>query len=168
MNTRNVATGWDIDYLPPGNGERNPTVVLHADGDEATPVLSRDGRLLLYAHGDPGDIDYHVYVASYPDMRDARQVSNDSAGPIRWNANASEVLYFSHNTLISASVVASAGKLQVSPARKLFEIRTDCNNLSLGACFDITPDGTRLLVIDSIGSPAPIAINQNWTSALKK
>jgi Tol biopolymer transport system component len=169
LNTRNPSTGWDIDYLPPGEpGHRSPTPILHTEGDENEPLLSPDSHRLLYTHVDFGDIDSHVYVASFPDVRDALQVSNDSVGAIRWNPNGKEIFYGAHNRIVSVGIRIEGGKLQVGPPRTLFQIRSECNYMYLGLCFDVTPDGNRFLVIDAVGSPAPVALFQNWTATLKK
>jgi len=169
LNSRNVSTGWDIDYLPPGEtGHRPPTHILHTDGDELAPLLSPDGHRLLYTHVDSGDIDQHVYVASFPGVRDARQISSDDAGAIRWNPNGKEIFYAAHNRIVSAGIRTDGGKLEVRPPRALFQIRSDCNYMYLGMCFDVADGGNRFLVIDAVGSPAPVAIFQNWTATLKK
>jgi Tol biopolymer transport system component len=169
LNSRNAITGFDIDYLPPASaGHATPIPIVHTEGDDTSPALSRDGRWLLYIHADPGEIEQHVFISSFPDGRETRQVSNDNAGAVRWNPNGKEIFYAAHNTIMSAGIRELGGKLQVGPPRKLFEIRSDCNNMYSGTCFDVAPDGNRFLVIDAVGQAAPLALVQHWIATLKK
>jgi hypothetical protein len=68
---------------------------------------------------------------------------------------------------MAASVRAAAGELEVATPQLLFDTRSHCDNME-GACFDITPDGGRFLVLEAAGPAPPLALMQNWTAAVKK
>jgi hypothetical protein len=56
--------------------------------------------------------------------------------------------------------------LEVGVPRLLFEMKVDCVS-SDDTCFDVAPDGERFLVIEPTGPAPPVALVQNWTTALK-
>jgi hypothetical protein len=49
----------------------------------------------------------------------------------------------------------------IGQPRMLFEMRVDCNQV-WGACFDVAPEGNRLLVMEPTGSAPPLTLLQNW------
>jgi dipeptidyl aminopeptidase/acylaminoacyl peptidase len=170
LTTRNEKTGWNIDHLPMRKGNERATLVslLHQPGDEMLGALSPNGRWLLYNYSEPGDIDLYPHVTAISDTGQTRQISRDATGVLRWNPNGNEILYASHNKLVAVDVHNVGDTLQLGASRVLFQFRGDCNNMYVGSCFDVSPDGSRFLIAESIGSPQPVALIQNWRAALRK
>ena len=170
LSTRNPNTGWDLDYLPSQkkNERATPVSVLHQPGDEMLGSISPDGHWILYTHSEPGDIDLYPHVAAFPGGGQNRLIARDATGMLRWNANGNEIFYATHSKLMAVDVRRGGDTLQIGAPHLVFPFRGDCNTMYVGSCFDVATDGARFLVAESIGSPPPVALIQNWRAGLRK
>jgi Tol biopolymer transport system component len=166
---RDPKSGWDITRLPPGEKGRDrvPLPLLHTEANEMGGVLSPDGRWLAYQSDESGGRSPEAYVASFPTGDHKRQVSTAGSDLLRWNRNGKELLLAVGDRLMAAPVRAVGGMLEVDTPRLLFESGLPCIAFEF-ACFDIAPDGARLLLVDSLQPRPPVVLVQSWLAALKK
>jgi len=169
LQTRSPRTGWDVSYLPAaGLGhERISVPLLHEEANEMQGTVSPDGQWILYGSDESGEGIQQAYVAAFPSGGSRRQVSTMQADLVRWNPNGREILFASRTKLMAVTVRTVAGKLEIDPPRVLFTMRIDCSDVEV-SCFDVSPDGSRFIVLEPVGPPPMVALVQNWASGLKK
>jgi Tol biopolymer transport system component/tRNA A-37 threonylcarbamoyl transferase component Bud32 len=169
---RDPKTGFDIDSLSPAaqGRDRVRVPVLHADGDQTNGIVSPNGRWMLYLSDEGyGGFNTDAFVARFPEAGSRRHVSTAGAETVRWSRDGKEIFFSIRAKLMSAQVREIGDTLEIAEPRLLFEMRSDCSrNHSWGACFDVAPDGKRLLVMEGTESAPPLALVQNWEAGLKK
>ncbi len=85
-------TNADVWVLPmTGSSQAEPSPLVRTEANEIAGTLSPDGRWLAYASDVSGQ--YEVYVQSFPDGGDKRQVSNGGGIGPRWRPDGREMYY---------------------------------------------------------------------------
>jgi Tol biopolymer transport system component len=165
---RDPKTGWDIAYLPPGEkgAPRKPVSVFHSEANEVGGIVSADGRSIAYASDESGGAS-EMFVASFPAGTHRRQVAPIGSDTFRWNPNGREILFGSRGKVMAVRVRLVRDEFVVEAPHVLFDLRTDCTRFEV-PCFDVSPDGSRLLISDTVGPEPPVALFQNWTASLRK
>ena len=153
-------------------GANEPTVRSFA--------LSSDGRLLAVAVVDPATTQISVFVTTYPDLRERRQITSGGSAP-QFSRDGRE-LFFVSGTRTASGI--TRGQLQVvsigtAPltATAPTLLLTDGEGLAAGdraitlSTFETAPDG-RLLVVRRV-PPAPgqetrLVLLQNWQASIRK
>jgi hypothetical protein len=95
------------------------------------------------------------------------QVSTNGGTFPRWR-HASEIVYLSPDqTLVSVAVSGSGARFQAGATTSLFKVDVQPGP---GTPFDITSDGTRILVNARVPSRLPPSLNilVNWPALLEK
>jgi Tol biopolymer transport system component len=128
----------DIRQLALDSPEAQPTSLVATPADESAALPSPDGRWLAYATAASGREE--VRVLDLAARTASTQVSANGGRPTRWNA-ASTQLYYQDGDAISVIDIGRGGPLPVSK-RVAFRLPLDRHGPS-----DVTPDGTRALVI---------------------
>ena len=140
--------------------------VLDGRFAQLRPQISPDGRWLAYQSDESGH--FEIYVRPWPDVNAGRwQVSTGGGTTPRWARSGRELFFFDGRG-IAATPVHPAPTFQVGRPIRLFEISPFGSRL--GPDFDVTPDGTRFLMIraaaDTPSSRVRLVIVQNWIREL--
>jgi Tol biopolymer transport system component len=167
-------TGVDI-WVVPMNGDRKPRSLLATPFFEGGVDFSPDGQWLAYESNESGRRE--VYVRAYPGLG-ARQMISTAGGmsPI-WRRDGQELVYIvqastggDNEISVMAVPVTTQPVFRVGTARRLFAGRYLANVPARN--YDVTPDGTRFLMVQGEGSPpitvTDIVLVQNWTEELKR
>ena len=143
------------------SGAKEPKPFLSGPAQEVDPALSPDGRLLAYASDETGRME--IFVRTFPEGSNPRQVSfGGGLGPT-WNSASNEVFYVESHTLMAAPVNAGSS-IQIGAPRPLFPLEQRAKVLPV---YD-TRDGKRFVVVRTLEEPVnAVAIVQSWFSEFR-
>jgi eukaryotic-like serine/threonine-protein kinase len=149
--------GYDLWYLKRNAGRWEPHPLLQTSFNEKTPKLSPDGRYVAYLSDESGRDE--LYVRQFPSGEHKWLISSRGASQIRWSRTGRELFYSEAGTLIAVSVHARP-EFEPGPATRLFShtaftIWQDPN-------YDVSADGQRILLPESVGGERMIHVVQNW------
>jgi Tol biopolymer transport system component len=146
---------------PPVPGKAFP--FLQTEFTEWGAKLSPDGKWLAYTSDETGRNE--IYMQTFPSPGGKSQVS--TSGGIRpvWSRDGKELFYSAADGKLMAVEVKTGSKLEASAPKALFDTR-----LVGGAGFDISPDGRRFLLANSLDDTGqkPMTVVVNWTALAKK
>ena len=156
-------TGADIWYLErkaQGDGfDAHP--FLETRFFEGSPRLSPDGLFVAYISNESGQ--NNVHVRSFPDGAGKLQISPRGGVQVRWAKDGTELFYVEGDTLMSVSISTRNGFEAGSP-KPLF--RYAGFGVQAATSFDVSADGQRFLLIESVGEAAEeqqaIHVIENW------
>jgi Tol biopolymer transport system component len=150
-------TGFDI-WILPLNGDGKPLPFLRTRFDEREPRFSPDGRWIAYSSDESGDSE--IYVTAR-DGTGKTRVSRDGGWTPRWRRDGKELFFRASGRRFLAAPLSWSGSLEVGVPRELFR-------LPLGAFdYDVSADGQRFLVSETVRPPAPpITVVVNWPALL--
>jgi serine/threonine-protein kinase len=127
------------------------------------PRFSPDGRWAAVSTNESGR--FEVYVRSYPEPNVKVQVSvGGGQGPV-WSADGTRLYYVSGSAVIEA-------KLATSPGFRVISRHTAFSNVVNGitgfgqANFDITRDGSRIVIPSTESANYPLVVVPNWRTEL--
>jgi Tol biopolymer transport system component len=149
--------------LPLGEGAR-PQTIAEATYHQLSFRLSPDGKFVAYSADESGRLE--VFVASFPDFAQKRQISNGGAGYPYWRADGKELYYRQTPTTLVAVPIRLGATIEVGAAQRLF----DYGLPGPGNRFAVSADGRRFLIMDYTQKAAPVAelvVMLNWTAGLK-
>ena len=149
----------DIWVLEPGNA---PTPFLMTPWDEWGPAFSPNGQLLAYASDESGRAE--VYVQPYPGPGPKWLISTDGGTDPVWAPDGRTVFYRVGTRIVAAAVTLTPRFAAGNP-RLLFDGAFETSDLDRN--FDISPDGTRFLMIRSEATPSlpQFRVVFNWADA---
>ena len=129
--------------------------------EERTPVVSPDGRLVLYASNESGAD--QVYVRRI-DGEGRTQVSGSGGSEPRWAPGGREALYWIGDTLFAVPI--SAATLAAGPRRLVFA--GAYAREPFHSNYDVAPDGKAFIMIRSTSPTAPVNLTVllNWFDAV--
>ena len=160
--------GGDIWMLPRDGSAPRP--FLATGNDERYGTLSKDGRWLAYVSNESGR--YEVYVRSFPDAGNLRQLSNKGGLQPLWRADDREIFYLAPDrTLMAVEVGASATNLDPGPPRPLFATHATTLEIQPTArTYAAVRDGQRFLLANATqqARSEPIRVVLNWHAALRQ
>jgi Tol biopolymer transport system component len=78
-------------YLLKADGSGKPRSLLKSGFQNDEPHVSPDGHWIAYGSVESGPWD--IYVASFPDLQNRRQVSNGGGAQALWGADGRELYY---------------------------------------------------------------------------
>jgi dipeptidyl aminopeptidase/acylaminoacyl peptidase len=165
-----LTSGYDLWRLPMV-GERQPSMLLQAPGDQLHANFSPDGLLVAYSTSQSGR--FEVY-ASTMDKERQWPVSIDGGYEPRWRADGREIYYLSGDRKLMAVSVGlipkGAGPSPFGVPKPLFQTGVTVAVSPLRTHFVPSRDGQRFLINTQAGelSPDPITVVLNWTAGLKK
>lgn len=167
-------TNRDLWYLPL-TGTRKPAPFLQTPAVEALPVISPDGRYVAYMSNESRR--YEVYIKPFPTGEGKWPVSVNGGVSPRWSGRGDELFYVEDNALMAVPVETRAG-FRAGLPRRLFageQTRVLLDPVRAGSPpflsrYDVTPDGQRFVVVQSVGEGAPLTITvvQNWAAEFKQ
>jgi Tol biopolymer transport system component len=150
---------WVLDLA--GGGA--PSAFLASEFAESEPQFSPDGRWLAYTSNESGR--FEVYAISFPGGGAKSQVSVEGGVKPVWRRDGKEIYFLAlDGKMMAAPVSATAEALEAGRPIALYQARPKRGSNS----FDVTPDGTRLLVnTESEEVPTtPISLVVNWPADL--
>ena len=142
---------WTIVFLDTETGE---VTEWAREGDTMWgPEFSPDGRWVAYTSDQTGQ--FEIWLRSFPDGDEARQVSTDGGVEPIWKERTGELFYRVANRWMVTRVTTSP-ELTWEPPRLVFETEDFID--TKGRSYDVTPDGQRLLVVKRTRPPGRDAI----------
>jgi serine/threonine-protein kinase len=135
--------------------------------NEANGAVSPDGRWLAYNWNRSGRAE--VYVAPYPNVDAGRtQVSTAGGQAPRWSKDGREIFFLGPDrALMSVKVTGAGNQWSAIPPTKVLEPGY-WSSASVGAHYDVSPDGKRFLVLEPPTLSAPdLVVVQHWDEELK-
>jgi len=128
--------------------------------------LSPDGKWLAYSSFESGPAEVFVrpFLADVP----KKQISRGGGVHPRWTRGGKELVYWAPpGGILSNEITIAGSTIQVGPARTLVD-RPVLTLIDGRTHYDVTRDGTRLLIRQPAGPPGPgIRVIVNWQSKLK-
>jgi Tol biopolymer transport system component/predicted Ser/Thr protein kinase len=154
-------TGFDI-YGVPADGSGPPVPYLKTPFQESFPVVSPDGRWLLYNSDESGRPE--EYVQSFPTLGQKYKVTTGGALLGLWRKDGKEIFIESADgtSTLSAQVLESGTTFQASPPRLLFHFPFVVFGLAA------TRDGQRFIIPTPEGKlqGSSITIAFDWKADL--
>ena len=134
--------------------------LLQTPASEWGGRLSPDQRWLAYFSDLSGR--YELYVTAFPDGGRRWQVSREGGGEVFWSRDGRELFFRNGNQLLSVSVKGGA-TFDWEPSRVLFEGGYYFGGGPGLVHYDVSPDGTRFLMIEDAGCDVPrLNVVQGW------
>jgi eukaryotic-like serine/threonine-protein kinase len=156
----------------PMTGEHVPVALWHDAFARDQVHFSPDGKWVAYNSNESGQLE--VFVASFPNLEQKRQVSNGGGGEPLWRADGKELYYLSTDGSLMAVDVKAGTTIDTGPPKPLF--RADILN-PVGDWgeteFNVSRDGQKFLILERAktqqGDHAEqIHVIVNWDAALGK
>jgi eukaryotic-like serine/threonine-protein kinase len=126
--------------------------------------VSPDGRAIAFNSDESGR--WEVYVATFPDFTEKRQVSHAGGMQPRWRSDSKELYYLALDGTIMAAEITTAPHPQSAVPQPLFQTRLSPSpNVPQ---YDVTADGKRFLALEPAHAGGePLTLILNWTTALR-
>jgi Tol biopolymer transport system component len=136
-------------------------------GGEWTPAFSPDGRWLAYGGFVDGGI--QVFVTALDGSGRRLQLSAEGGDQPRWTRGGREVVFRRGDAVFAAAFDPEAGR--AGPPAFLFRSPDGRRvNNGRGLNYDVTPDGSRFLMIVALRRPEalPVVVVTHWTRTLAR
>jgi len=160
---RRPDTNWDILALSPAGPARTQGF-LATPLNETTPQLSPSGRWV--AHGWTRTGSTELFVHSYPDPDVELQVTTGGGNLAAWRGDERELYYQIDDAMMAVDVTTEPTLSVVGRPRLLF--RGQFARIQ-GKNYDVTPDGQRFLMVQTIDPIAPkeVTVVINWMNNIR-
>jgi hypothetical protein len=152
--------------------ERRAEPFLVTEFNEFGAKFDPNGRWVAYTSNESGR--NQVYVRSFPDAADKRQISVNGGSAPRWSRDGLELFYVTADGSVIALTVDTRGSFRAGPSRLLFA--ADMRRAELGgqitaeAWFNV--DDQRFFVVPNPPGPLPpappLTVITAWTGLLRK
>jgi Tol biopolymer transport system component len=152
--------------------ERRAEPFLVTEFNEFGAKFDPNGRWVAYTSNESGR--NQVYVRSFPDAADKRQISVNGGSAPRWSRDGLELFYVTADGSVIALTVDTRGSFRAGPSRLLFA--ADMRRAELGgqitadAWFNV--DDQRFFVVPNPPGPLPpappLTVITAWTRLLRK
>jgi tRNA A-37 threonylcarbamoyl transferase component Bud32 len=127
------------------------------------PRFSPDGRWAALVSDESGT--FEVYVRSYPDPSVKVQVSVGGGYGAVWSADGSRLYYSSGSVVVEAKVATTPGFRVLSRDTAFTRVP---NNFTTGvASYDVSRDGSRIVVPSTPSAAYPLIVVPNWRTELR-
>jgi Tol biopolymer transport system component len=123
---------------------------------ETNARFAPDGKWLAYQSDESGR--FEVYVRSYPANSDRVQISAGGGIKPIWSPDGSRIYFWNSRTMMVAALAKDAS-LRVVSRNALFS--GDYNSE-----YDVSPDGTRLLMFQAQPVSGELIVVPNWAAEL--
>ena len=153
---------WRMPLRQPGE----PQPLFDSPAGEMMPTLSPDGRWMGYVSSRSGRNE--IYVRSSTGTGSTWQISNEGGVEPLWSPTGRELFYRENNKMVVVDVTPAATPSFGKP-RTLFEGAYMFGRTE-GQEFDVTPDGSRFLMLKPQQPPAarPLNVRVNWFNELRQ
>ena len=153
-----------------------PQPYLQGAFTERQAQFSPDGHWVAYISDESMRGQYQVYVQSFPLGGGKFQISTGAGGTMpRWRPDGKEIFYVAADGKLVAVEVKTTPRFEAGAPQPLLDLRAmPVANPGSVFRYDVAADGKRFLVItppagmENSGSPTPITVLLNWTSAVRK
>lgn len=152
-----VSGGARAVYMLDLHEDQPPTVLLESPFQKDEFHLSPDGKWIAYNSNESGKVE--VYVASFPEFSQRRQVSNFGGCQPLWHMNGEELFYLQLDGKLMSVEVAKGSQLDPGVPEVLFQ--TPLNPNPLWNQYSVTSDGLRFLFLEPKESDR-INVVLNW------
>ena len=146
-------------------GDPQPRAVVKTSGYDGGGQFSPDGQWLAYVSNEAGQFD--VYVRPYPGPDRKVQVSTDGGTHPRWNRNGKELFYRNGNKMMVIDV-STTRDLRLSQPRVLFEQRYAFGAAQTVPNYDVSPDGSRFVMVKDDSASGRVNVVLNWLEELTR
>lgn len=164
------SSGQDL-WVLPLDGNRKPFTFAPTSFNESEGNFSPDTRWIAYVSNESGR--QEVYVAPFPGPGRKWPISTaGAAGYPRWRSDGRELYYIAGDRqLMAVPMNITGAELEVGAAKPLFEIPPLIRRVAVRYPYDVSTDGTRFLVnqsLQGVEADSPLTLVVNWTEGLKK
>ena len=164
--------GFDL-HVRALDGEGSSEPLLATEFIEQNAELSPNGRWLAYESNASGQ--FQIYVRPFPNVHDGQWLISRSGGtrPL-WARDGRELFYLSPDGPLMRVPVQTDANFVAGNAEVSFEEAYYGAGGPPGRTYDISPDGTRFLMIkegvasDETSAPTELILVQNWFEELKR
>jgi len=167
LRTEGTAAGTRHLLVVENGKDTIPRILIESPFDHYAPTLSPDGRWLAYVSQESGLGE--VYVRPFPNVADARYAVSVGGGqePL-WRRDGKELFYrTARGDMYAVPVTPGATFVHGSP--KLLFTNGSLAPDTYHRAYDVSPDGTRFLMINSGGGDAPsLNVIFNWRAELER
>jgi eukaryotic-like serine/threonine-protein kinase len=129
---------------------------------DVTPRFSPDGRWAAISTNESGR--FEVYVRSYPEPNVKVQVSVGGGSSPVWSADGTRLYYASGSAIMEARLATSPGLRVVSRDTAFSNVANATTGF--GANFDISRDGSRIVIPSAESASYPLVVVPNWRTEL--
>jgi eukaryotic-like serine/threonine-protein kinase len=120
---------------------------------EGAPALSADGRWLAYQSDQSGRTE--IYVRPFPQLGARVQVSLQGGAAPAWSRDGRELFYRTADSMVVATFTTDPA-FTVTGRRSLFAVAGYLAGDLSGRGYDVSPDGSRFLMVLGSASATPI------------
>jgi Tol biopolymer transport system component len=153
-----VRTGWDVQQVTLDSA-RTIRPFHASPGTDADPQISPDGRWASVSSNESGT--FEVYVRSYPEPKAKVQVSVGGAFGSVWSGDGSRLYYSTGSVIVEA-------RLATTPGFRVVSHDTVFRGIPSNAGWDVTGDGSRLLLSVPQSSAYPLTVVPGWRAELRE
>jgi len=160
---------FDIGYVSLADNA-TPLFLFETPFHENEPAISPDGRHIAYTSDESGR--YEVYVNPFPEGDGRLVVSVNGGMHPRWNGRGDELFYKEGDALMVVTV-DTRSVFKAGVPQKLFDgtevgIRLFDSYSPLGSVYDVTADGQKFVMIESLEEETYLVVVLNWGEELKR
>ena len=148
-------------FAMPMEGDRKPKEFLATEFDELAARFSPDGRWVAYVSSESGRDE--VYVRPFPGPGGRVLVSSGGGGEPLWSRDGKRIFYRSLDNVLSAAI--TLGATPVVMARDTV-VSGPYLSKRFHANYDVSPDGSKLLMLEPTLKGVQPTIVLNWAQAL--
>jgi len=166
------STGADLALLSL-DGQRSIKPLIHSTFNEANADLSPDGRWLAYESTESGRSNIHV--RPFPDVDSGYwQVSSEGGGRPVWSRDGRELFFIDMKVRLMSVPIRPGTTFQFGNPSVVLELGNRSAVAAPGRYYDVSPDGTRFLVIrnaistDSKSGAPRLNVILNWGDEVKR
>ncbi len=158
------ATAGDI-LLVSISGASPERILLASKAYEGAPLLSPDGRWLLYQSNESGQPE--IYVRDFPALERAWQVSERGGAQPRWSRDGREVYYRGGGMIVAANFEGRAFEPRLGRPTALFADEYDLGPGITSPNFDVMADG-RFVFFRRTPQSGRIHVVLDWLPELER
>jgi serine/threonine-protein kinase len=164
--TTNLATsGWDILRVSL-DSPRTTVPYAFSAANETSPRISPDGHWAALVSDESGRLE--VYVRSYPDPTAKVQISTGGGGSPIWSADGTR-LYYRAGSVIMAARLSPGAAMQVLARDTAFRLLATQQFALLDvAQFDVTRDGSKLVMPTDLRNTYELIVVPNWITEFRQ
>jgi eukaryotic-like serine/threonine-protein kinase len=161
-----VGNGWQVQIVTL-DSSRSVRPFHSATGTELAPQFSPDGKRVALVSNESGA--FEVYAYSYPDASMKVQVSGGSGGggPV-WSADGTLLYYASGNAVVAAKLATTPSLRVVSRDTVFRQVPFNAYNSFGQAIYDVSRDGSRLVMPSDQARAYPLVVVPNWRAELRE
>jgi len=160
-----VDNGWDVQSV---TLDSVPTFrpFQATSAGEVSPRFSPDGRWAAVQSNESGA--FEVYVRSFPEPTVKVQISVGGGGGAVWSADSKRLYYATSGNVIMEARLATTPGLRVLSRDTAFTRATNSLGAFGQANFDVSRDGSRIVLPSTQTTAYPLVVVPNWRTELRE